>query len=315
MTSHSNPVNPLGARGPQKTQKATKAQLKNGKSIVQARTALPLGQTVDAESLGNFGIIRGLLSKKERGKEKEEEVEVEEAVHSKKDIHFEKIEKIDKEAKEMAKKDPEFTASTLIQLHNSLTPQDTPEDILRKVLNVYADPTLADSTLAFLERMSKADLKTKIGQARALLNTRQGRDVKAGHNIKQPVKAFTQKHPEVKKEPNALRQLYRVIIDKEWTPALLFKTLFEKFSFEHLVFIFTFLFDALGADLKADGSSIPKPQLKKLVKDTKNIQAIFGVYRYFKTTEKSLKKQFQRFHIPYPEAAKKTKPPNTKGAA
>ena len=36
------------------------------------------------------------------------------------------------------------------------------------------------------------------------------------------------------------------------------------------------------------------------LKDTKNIQAIFGVYRFFRSSEKRIKNEFARFGLPYP---------------
>ncbi len=272
--------------------------------ITPANTQTPtLAQAVDAENLETSGSTIALRALKKR--EKGEEIETHEhaEIAQEKTELIEEVQGVEDEAKEMAKRNQEFKAPTLVELFKSLRPTDEPADILRKIQNLYRDPYLADEALAFLGRVTAdTDLKVKITAARNILNRGYEREITAGRNIRGPIEVFTRKHPKVKQKPDALRDLYRAITGKNHTATDLFNHFFSKFPFDHLVFIFGFLFDALGADLNSQGPSISPAKLKKLVKDVRKIQAIFGVYRYFKGSERLLKAEFARYHIPYPQA-------------
>lgn len=313
MTGPNIPINPpnypIGAHGPDRSSGA--GTLPNNTKISQVQTKTPLlfGETVDAEEIMT---VERRLSKKEKHTTEEETATHEASLEKKEEKPIvQEVKSIDDEARELVKKDSDFEAADpLVQLERNIRTDASlsPNEIKNKTLSLYNnDPFVADKALAFLERVSKGEQLTKVQAARGLLNTEQQKAITAGQNISSPLKTFVTKHPEVKQPPHALRQLYQAITDREWSVLLLFNVLFNKFSFDQLVLIALFLFDALGADLKADGSSISKARLKKLIEDTNNIQAIFGVFTYFKSKDKAIKTEFNRLNLPYP--------PSTGGSA
>ena len=75
---------------------------------------------------------------------------------------------------------------------------------------------------------------------------------------------------------------YRNITGNVREPTVLFNELSEAFSFNKLKSVLKFLFHSLGADLNSKGPSIERAELLKLVDDTKTLQAILGVFRFFR---------------------------------
>lgn len=296
------PTGPGGARPAKGTGK-----LPNGMRIKPVKTQAPPLQNIakDEGKLAIAGTLRQLFKKKEK-KEKTSAREAVQKSTEKKERLIEEAKSVDDAAEKMAKKHPDFESDVFEQLCNSLIAKDSSAAIKNKALKAYKnDPTLAEDALAYLEQVSDDNLKAKVKEARILLKEAQPREIKAGRNIQGPVTNFGKDHKEVKQSPNALRTLYRAVTGKPWTPNELYAQLFKNFPFEHLVFIFGFLFDALGAELRLTAdASIPKPQLRKRVKDIKNVQAIFGVYRFFKGSLRSIKASFKKYHILLPKAVK-----------
>ena len=65
--------------------------------------------------------------------------------------------------------------------------------------------------------------------------------------------------------------------------------------------VITFLLHSLGNDLKAKGSSIPRGELKKLIDDTRSLQGILGVFRFFQSRMQLILKQFALHALLFPE--------------
>ncbi|MFA5250228.1 MAG: type III secretion system gatekeeper subunit SctW [Parachlamydiales bacterium] len=298
-----NPSTPPPIGSPGQIGGSNLASAKSGNiPIQQVATIINLKQPVDDEMTGLFASAR-FRNIDELKKKTEEKGRIKGKGSAGEQLEEEQLNTIEEagliedQAKDLAKKNDEFKVSDLIILYNSLKEEDTANEILKKVLGFYPDPTLADEALEFLGQIKRGALQNKIKEAQKKLNDTSKREVVAGKNIQAPVQAYA---PKLSQPPSALRDLYREIIGKERTANQLFDDLFQHFPFEHLVFVFAFLFDALGTDLNAAGPSVPKAQLYKLVKDVKNMQAILGVYRYFKSCLRSIKNEFKKYALALP---------------
>lgn len=192
----------------------------------------------------------------------------------------------------------EFQQKTLLILRERLTQNDTAEDILRKVLETYPDYTLADEALDFLAQTSTGQLRTNVLRAKEALNNYYKREIVAGKNISAEAKAFSE---EGLGSQTALRDMYRDITGNPRTPITLFDELSNQFEFEKLSRVVEFLLHSLGSDLKAKGPSISRAELMRLIDDARALQAILGVFSFFRSRMSLVKKQFELYETMYPE--------------
>lgn len=193
---------------------------------------------------------------------------------------------------------PELDVKTLLILKSRITENDLPEDILKKVLETYSDFSLADDALEYLEKVTEDTFLGKIKDARTQLNDNFGREIKAGKNIAQEARTFSQQGLGT---PTALRDLYRDITGNPRTPNKLFEELSQQFTFEQLKKVIKFLLHSLGRDLKAKGPSIPKALLYRLMTETRNLQAIFAVYLFFKGRMNIIYRGFDKHDLYFPK--------------
>ncbi len=205
----------------------------------------------------------------------------------------EKIEestKLEDTAARFQRKNEELKAKTLRILLGRLIADDDPETILRKVLEIYSDHTLADEALDFVLELTTGKLRANSQKAKELLNERFGREVRAGRNIAEQARTFSK---EGLGSPTALRDIYRDITGNPREPVTLFDELFSSFSYTKMKRAIDFLLHSLGADLKSKGPSISKPELQNLVDDARTLQAILGIYRFFESRTNLI---FSQFH-------------------
>ena len=205
-----------------------------------------------------------------KGQESEEEEQITERL----------IDDVTKTANEFQERNPEMQKRALLGLRIQIHIDDTPEQILAKILKSYPDKFLADEALEFMTNTS--DPSTKLGKnirlARNLLNNQYGREVRAGRNINQEAQEFSKQGLG---SATALRDLYRDITGNPREPLTLFEELIEKFDFSKMKNILSFCLHSLGADMKAKGPSISREELQRLFTETRTMQAILGVYRFF----------------------------------
>ncbi|MBM3184107.1 MAG: hypothetical protein FJZ64_02230, partial [Chlamydiae bacterium] len=178
-----------------------------------------------------------------------------------------------------------------------ITADDSPEDVLLKVTAVYADPALADEALDFLLETADPTTKTVIQLAKDKLNSTFDREIKAGRNMGIQSRTFSEVGLG---SPTSLRDMYRDITGTPRDPLILFNELAEKFRFEKMKSVLHFLLHSLGADLKAKGPSIPRGELKRLIDETRSLQGILGVFRYFQSRMKLIQKQFSSYDLVLP---------------
>jgi type III secretion protein W len=211
---------------------------------------------------------------------------------------IEKVEKHDEVASKFQKRNYELNKQTLLLLRESIKEGDTADKILQKVLSFYKDHSLVDEALEFLLETTTADLKAEVQKAKDTFFAQFEREIKAGRNIKLEAQTFSK---EGLGSTDALRNLYREVTGRPQPVQILFANLSKAFTFENMQKVIKFLFHSLGADLKSKGPSIARAELMKLVDDTKSLQAILGVYRFFKSRMNLVNSQFAKNSLTIPK--------------
>lgn len=190
---------------------------------------------------------------------------------------------------EFERRNPELKSRSLIALRERIKPDDSPEEILQKVKESYPDVTLADEALDFLLETTDGDLFLHVKDAKEKLHQTSEREIIAGKNISELAR-----ETEGLGTPTSLRDLYRNITLSQKEAPGLFEELSRLYPFNQLKKVFKFLFHSLGSDMKSKGPSIPRGQLFVLMKQTRTLQAILGVYRFFAGRMKLVQKMFAK---------------------
>lgn len=187
----------------------------------------------------------------------------------------------------------ELDAKLLLLLREYVQDQDSPEDILRKLQEMFAgaDPALLDEALNFLLEASQGELKEKVQQAKELLHQRFARDVDAGRNIGDAAATASDQGLGT---PTEMRDLYRNVTERLRDASTLFEELSRKWAYNDLKKVIKFLFNSLGGDLRSNGPSIPRGLLHNLVNEARALQAILGVYAFFKGRMGLMGKMFKQ---------------------
>ena len=208
------------------------------------------------------------------------------------------VEKTEEAATRFQKNNDEFQARTLLILRSRITAGDTPEEVLEKVLSVYPDAALADEALDFLIETAAEDVLPVVQLAKERLNATRGREIKAGRNMGAQAREFSK---EGLGSPTSLRDMYRDVTGNPRDPLKLFDELTDKFPYEKLKPVITFLLHSLGSDLKSKGPSIPRPELKRLLDETRSLQGILGVFRFFQSRMRLIQRQFLSYNLMLPQ--------------
>lgn len=208
---------------------------------------------------------------------------------------IQEIKKVDETATRYHKENSDLSKKLLLVLRNLLKESDTSEDILKKVLQFYSDPTLADEALDFLIETTAGKLCQECIKAKNELNKLFEREIKAGKNIKAETQDFSKKGFGTQSD---LRFLYRDITGTVRTTQTLFEELAQKYNFDQLKTVLKFLFNALGADFRSKGPSISSAELQKLIDDTKSLQAIYQLYKFFLDKMGTIHRQFINNNLP-----------------
>jgi len=207
------------------------------------------------------------------------------------------VEKIEEMANGAEKRNSELKARTLLILRSTITADDTLDEILNKTLRVYADQSLADEALDFLIETSEGDLELNIKAAKEQFNKAYEREIKAGRNMGAQAREFSQ---EGLGSPTSLRDLYREITGTPREPLQLFEELTEKFNYKKLATVISFLLHSLGADMKAKGPSIMRPELLRLINETRSLQGIMGIFRFFQSRMRLIDRLFSSYNLVAP---------------
>jgi type III secretion protein W len=194
-------------------------------------------------------------------------------------------------------RNPELRANVLVLLREYIKPEDTAEDILRKVLEFYPDVSLADEALEYLLATTEGDLAAKVQEARDMLNKERGREIIAGRNIGTQAREASEKGLGT---PTNMRDLYRDVTGNPRDSGTMFEELSQKYAFKELKKVIDFLLHSLGADMKSLGPSIPRGMLHRLFTETRSLQAILGVYRFFRGRMHLMESLFEKEGIELP---------------
>ncbi len=207
------------------------------------------------------------------------------------------VEQAQETAEDYHRRNPELQARSLLLLRSRIKPGDSLEEIMRKVREVYPDPAQADESLEFLAETAAGELKKNFGFTREELNRLLGREVRAGRNINAQAREFSSQGLG---SPTALRDLYRELLTNPREPQVLFQELTASFPFDKMKAVIDFILHSLGSDLKAKGPSITRAELTRLVTEARTLQAILGVYRFFKSRMRMIGSSFERQGLPLP---------------
>jgi type III secretion protein W len=189
------------------------------------------------------------------------------------------VERIKEFADQYSRRNPELKANILTLLREYIKPGDDKETILKKIREFYSDVSLADEVFEFLLETTEGELARVVQEAKTDFNEEFKREIVAGKNITQEARMAAEKGLGT---PTSLRDLYRDITGNPRESATLFEELSNRYSFKELKKVIDYLLHSLGADMKSKGPSIPRGLLHRLLTETRSLQAILGVYRFFK---------------------------------
>ena len=189
------------------------------------------------------------------------------------------VQKIKESSEKFQGHNQELRANILALLRERIKPGDTKEDILRKLAEFYPDATLADEVLDFLIETTEGELAEVVAEAKVEFTHLHEREIIAGRNIGDQAKAASERGLGTQ---TSMRDMYREITGNPRDSTTLFQELSNKYAFKDLKKVIDFLLHSLGADFKSKGPSIPRGLLHRLLTETRSLQAILGVYRFFR---------------------------------
>lgn len=201
-------------------------------------------------------------------------------------------------ADQFQRRNPELRANVLVLLREAIKPDDSKEEILRKLMEFYPDVSLADEALEFLLETTDGELARKIMEVKEELNQARGREITAGRNIHIQAREASEKGLGT---PTSMRDMYRDITANPRDATTLFEELSKKYAFKDLKKVTDFLLHSLGSDMKSKGPSIEPGELHRLFTETRTLQAILGVYRFFRGRMNLMKTLFENSNIPMRE--------------
>lgn len=241
------------------------------------------------------------------------------------------LKRIKDSASEFESRNPELKAPVLVALRERITPQDTVDTILEKVLSFYPDGFLANEGLDFLLETTEGLLQERVQIAKEILQSdpnniadtvnginrrlethlnaeefaffklgnpeeyrkyARNKDLAIGANITEFAREAAGKGIG---DASSLRGLYKDITGApRQDSAALFQELSQRYQFRDLKKVIAFLLHSLGADMKAPGPSIEGPKLQVLFQETRSLQAVMGVYRYFQSRIPLIEKLFHK---------------------
>ncbi|MCP5509072.1 MAG: hypothetical protein H7A39_01490 [Chlamydiales bacterium] len=198
-------------------------------------------------------------------------------------------------AKFYQKRNAEMEAKQLLGLHSEVQQATTTEETLDKIIKRFSDPSLADEAIDYLLESlhPSSDAYKRIRRAKDLIRSLRGREIIAGRNMG----GVSRSHGDLA-SPSELRDLYRDITGNPREAQELFEELIQKYTYEKMKEAIEFILKALRADLTAKGSSISHGELHTLVSEAKNMQAILGVYNFFKSRGRIIRQQYEQNALP-----------------
>lgn len=277
-----------------KAQQAAQAQKMAQYAIAQESAAEEFQEWGDLNAWNPLALAKNFQPLDRRAREKTRpddasQKEEDETVHS--------IESIKEISEHFQQRNNELQARSLLLLRSRITSRDSAADILRKVREAYTDFSLADEALDFLLETADPKMRGIIAQAKADFNRLYGKDIAAGRNMGAQAREFS---TQGLGSPTALRDLYRNVTQNPREALTLFQELSTTYTYEKMKAVIAFLLHSLGSDMKSKGPSIERSELARLFTETRNMQAILGVYRFFKLRMAMILSSFERQGLMFP---------------
>ena len=260
-------------------------------SIVQEAAKEEFQEWGDLNAWNPLALARNFQTLDKRVKEKGRPEEAAKAEKQEDDEEVKAVEKLQETAESYEQKNPELQARTLLSIRARISKRDSPEEILRKLKEVYLDVALVDEALDFLIETADADFRFVLEQAKSELYRTSEREVKAGRNIGIQARNFS---AQGLGSPTALRDLYRSITGTPRDAITLFQELSTRYPLDKLRVVIDFMLHSLGSDMKSKGPSISREELQRMMTETRNMQAILGIYRYFLSRMNLIASSFDR---------------------
>lgn len=266
----------------------------------QIESEITMEEWSQSGRFGAYAIFRRFpfqsLNDRVRRREREKE-----GVSSKEEPEgVEEISEIEAIAKHYQEQNNELHYRSLLALRAFFREKANVSEVLKKILDFYPDQYLASDALEFLIEATpdESDLNKTLLQAKEQFSTKYEREIQAGRNIRKEVNLYTR---EGLGTPPSLRDLYRDITGNPRTPLTLFDELITLFSYEQMEKVIQFLLKALGSDLKSKGPSISPAELKRLLTETRSLQSILWIYKFFFYRMIVIQKKFQKYKLPLPK--------------
>lgn len=271
------------------SQQSAQAQKILTHALMQEESEIDFTEWAETAAFNPLAMARRFETLEIKVKKKGKDEETEKA--ERKDKKILEVKKLEEVAEQFQKKNPEIQSRTLLLLRARISNSDTKEDILKKVLEIYPDFSLADEALDYLIETTDGDLALLVAEAKKELNDRYGREIRAGKNIASQAREFSSQGLG---SPSGLRNMYRDITGNPRDATTLFDELSAKFPFDKMTSVIDFLLHSLGNDLKARGPSIARAELHRLMTETRSLQAIIGLYRFFKSRMRLIRGSFRK---------------------
>lgn len=260
-------------------------------SLVQESAREEFQEWGDLNAWNPLAMSRNFQTLDKRVREKTKPDETSKAEKEEEDEEIKAVEKLQETAEEYQRKNPELQARTLLSIRARISRRDTPDDILRKLKQVYLDVALVDEAIDFLMETADIDMRHTLQMAKDELYRTSEREVKAGRNIGIQARNFSSQGLG---SPTALRDLYRSLTGNPRDAVTLFQELSNNYPLDKMRVVIDFMLHSLGADVKAKGPSISREELQRMMSETRNMQAILGIYRYFLSRMNLITSSFDR---------------------
>jgi type III secretion protein W len=269
-------------------------QSARGMVVAQEESAEGFQSWIDEGAFSPTMMARRFEALESKRKRTAKEEEAEKTGRKEEALQVDRLEEL---SDEFSRKNPELQTRSLLSLRARITQRDTKEEILRKVLEMYPDYSLADEALDFLLMTTEGGLASEVRLAKEELNALHGREVKAGKNIAQQAREFSSQGLGT---PTGLRNLYREVTGNPRDAGTLFNELTSKFNFDKMKTVIDFLLHSMGGDLKSKGPSIDREELHQLLSESRKLQGILGIFRFFKSRMNLISSAFNRQGLQLP---------------
>jgi type III secretion protein W len=277
-----------------RAQSAAAQQAARGMVVAQEESEIGFQSWIDEGAFNITAMARRFETLENKRKRTSRE---EEADKTERKEQVQQVERLEEVSQDFSRKNPELQTRSLLLLRARIGQKDTREEILRKVLEMYPDYSLADEALDFLLETTDGNLALEVRAAKEELNALHGREVKAGRNIAQQAREFSQAGLGT---PTGLRNLYREVTGNPRDSNTLFNELTTKFNFDKMKTVIDFLLHSMGGDLKSKGPSIDRGELHCLLSEARKLQAILGIFRFFKSRMNLIGSAFDRQGLQLP---------------